>query len=74
MVEGLQYLSTRIENSMSTCFLANFTIEMIGNEAGSVLKRVDLSRKSVTRHLSSGIERRDTVELQWLEPLWDHEN
>ena len=35
-VENLQYLSTSVEYSRSTRFLADFTIEMIGYEAGPV--------------------------------------
>ena len=35
-VESLRYLSTSVENSRSTYFLANFTIEMMGEGGGGV--------------------------------------
>ena len=36
-VKRLQYLPTSVENSRNARFVASFTKEMIGNEAGPVL-------------------------------------
>ena len=37
-LKTLQYLSPSVKNSKSTRFLVNFTIEIIGNEAGPIPK------------------------------------
>ena len=46
------------EISRSTHFLANFTIEKIGNEAGTLLKCVDVSIPSVNKSETKRMQRK----------------
>ena len=46
-VEGLQYLPISVENSRYTHFVANFTIEMIGNEGRACTKISETQQKLI---------------------------
>ena len=50
---------------------ANFTIGMIGNDTGLLLKSADLSRKPINKHETLHMTRRD-IAASSLKILWEN--